>query len=228
MAQPAVQELFWAIRKLLEQLAATRPVVVVFDDIHFAEPTFLQMLEYLADWAGRAPILVVCLARGELLDVRPDWATPRPNAELIPLLPLSDDETRQLVEGLVGGDRVDAAAEARISTVAEGNPLFVEQMLRMLADSGQLRSEAGQWVLDPLRRPLADPDHDPGTDVGAPGAPGTRAAGGAGASRGRGRGVRLERRGGAVRRRRSGGRDGGPPPGLDAQATDQATARRSG
>ena len=71
MAQAAIQELFWAIRKLLEQLAATRPVVVVFDDIHFAEPTFLQMLEYLADWAGRAPILVVCLARGELLDVRP-------------------------------------------------------------------------------------------------------------------------------------------------------------
>jgi class 3 adenylate cyclase/tetratricopeptide (TPR) repeat protein len=148
VAQPAVQELFWAIRKLLEQLAATRPVVVLFDDIHWAEPTFLQMLEYLADWAGRAPVLVGCLARGELLDVRPDWATPRPNAELIPLLPLSDDETRQLVGGLVGGDRVDAAAEARISTVAEGNPLFVEEMLRMLADSGQLRSEAGQWVLD--------------------------------------------------------------------------------
>jgi class 3 adenylate cyclase/tetratricopeptide (TPR) repeat protein len=149
VAQPAVQELFWAIRKLLEQLARTRPVVVVFDDIHFAEPTFLHLLEYLADWAGRAPILVVCLARGELLDVRPDWATPRPNAELIPLLPLSDDETRQLVGSLVGGDRVDAAAESRISTVAEGNPLFVEELLRMLADSGQLRSEAGQWVLDP-------------------------------------------------------------------------------
>ena len=148
VAQPAVQELFWAIRKLLEQLAAARPVVVVFDDIHFAESTFLQMLEYLADWAGRAPILVVCLARGELLDVRVDWATPRPNAELIPLQPLSDDETRQLVGGLLGGDRVDAAAEARISTAAEGNPLFIEEMLRVLADSGQLRFEAGQWVLD--------------------------------------------------------------------------------
>jgi predicted ATPase len=62
--------------------------------------------------------------------------------------PLTAEETRQLVEGLVGGGRVDAEAEARISAVAEGNPLFVEEMLRMLTDSGELRYEAGQWVLD--------------------------------------------------------------------------------
>jgi class 3 adenylate cyclase/tetratricopeptide (TPR) repeat protein len=148
VAQPAVQELFWAIRKLLEQLATTRPVVVLFDDIQWGEQTFLHLLEYLADWAGRAPILVVCLARGELLDARPDWTTPRPDTEVIALQPLSEDETRQLVEGLVGGGRVDLQAEARISSVAEGNPLFVEEMLRMLADSGELRPQDGQWVLD--------------------------------------------------------------------------------
>jgi class 3 adenylate cyclase/tetratricopeptide (TPR) repeat protein len=148
VAQSAVQELFWAIRKLLELLAARRPVVVLFDDIQWGEPTFLQLLEYLADWAMRAPILVVCMARRELLDDRPDWAMPRPAAEVITLQPLDDEQTRQLVEGLIGGGRVDAEAEARISSVAEGNPLFVEEMLRMLADSGELRLEDGQWVLD--------------------------------------------------------------------------------
>jgi class 3 adenylate cyclase/tetratricopeptide (TPR) repeat protein len=146
--QPAVQELFWAIRKLFEQLAATRPVVVLFDDIQWAEPTFLQLLEYLADWTGSAPVLVVCLARGELLDTSPDWVTPRPNVEVIPVRPLSKDAIRQLVDGLVGV-RVDDEAETRISTAADGNPLFVEEMLRMLADSGGLRQEDGQWVLDP-------------------------------------------------------------------------------
>lgn len=148
VAQPAVQELFWAIRKLLELLAARRPVVVLFDDIQWGEPTFLQLLEYLADWAVGAPILVVCMARRELLDDRPDWVMPRSHAEVITLQPLTDQQTRQLVEGLVGSDRVDPEAETRISSVAEGNPLFVEEMLRMLADSGELRLEDGHWVLD--------------------------------------------------------------------------------
>ncbi|TKJ17959.1 adenylate/guanylate cyclase domain-containing protein [Blastococcus sp. CCUG 61487] len=146
--QPAVQELFWAIRKLLELLAGERPLVVLFDDIHWAEPTFLQLLEYLADWAVRAPILVCCMARRELLDDRPDWAISRPGAEVLTLQPLDEEQTRRLVEGLVGSGRVDRDAEARISSVAEGNPLFVEEMLRMLADSGELRLEDGQWVLD--------------------------------------------------------------------------------
>jgi class 3 adenylate cyclase/tetratricopeptide (TPR) repeat protein len=148
VAQPAVQELFWAIRKLLEMLAARQPVVVLFDDIQWGEQTFLQLLEYLADWAVRAPILVVCMARRELLDDRPDWAMSRPDAEVITLEPLTDEQTRQLIEGLVGSDGVDREAEARISSVAEGNPLFVEEMLRMLADSGELRPEDGHWVLD--------------------------------------------------------------------------------
>ncbi len=149
VAQPAVQELFWAIRKLLELVAVRQPVVVVFDDIQWGEPTFLQLLEYLADWSVRAPILVVCLARRELLDDRPEWAMSRPDAEVVVLQPLSSELTRQLVHGLIGSDRVDGEAEARISAVAEGNPLFVEEMLRMLADSGGLRLEAGSWVLDP-------------------------------------------------------------------------------
>ncbi|MGY1688084.1 ATP-binding protein [Geodermatophilus sp. SYSU D00867] len=147
-AQASVPELFWAIRRYLETLAATGPLVVLFDDVHWGEPTFLQLLQYLADWTGRAPLLVVCLARGQLLDERPDWTTPRTNAEIVFLRPLDAEETRQLVEGLVGGGHVDAEAEARIDAVAEGNPLFVEEMLRMLADSGELRFESGRWVMD--------------------------------------------------------------------------------
>jgi hypothetical protein len=154
-------------------LATTELLVVLFDNIQWGEPTLLQLLEYLADWTGRAPLLVVCLARGALLDERPDWATPHANAEIVSLRPLTAEETRQLVQGLVGRGRVDAEAEARDQRGRRGQSAVRRgEMLRMLAGSGELRSEAGQWVLDRSGRPRADPDHDPGTDVGSPGAPG--------------------------------------------------------
>jgi predicted ATPase len=131
-AQPAVQELFSAIRKLLELLATTGPLVVLFDDIHWGEPTFLQLLEYLANSTGRAPLLVVCLARGELLDERPDWATPRANAEIVSLRPLTAEETRQLreigemtwfstVAGLLGEAVLQAGRRDEAEVLAEAS-----------------------------------------------------------------------------------------------------------
>jgi tetratricopeptide (TPR) repeat protein len=146
-SQPAIQEMFWAIRKLLEQTATDRPVVVIFDDIHWGEPTFLDLLEYLADWMRSAPILLVCLARPDLLEARPGWGSGKTNAELVWLQPLTTAETRELVEHLIGGGQVRPDAVARISDVAEGNPLFVEETIRMLADTGDLRLTDGQWAL---------------------------------------------------------------------------------
>ncbi len=144
--QPAVQEIFWAVRKLLEQLAARRPVVVLLDDVHWGEATFLDLVEYLTDWVRGAPVLLVCLARPELLDARPGWATARPNATMVSLGTLTGAETRQLVEHLADGPLAPGVA-GRIATASEGNPLFVEEILRMLVDTGELQAEDGQWRL---------------------------------------------------------------------------------
>jgi class 3 adenylate cyclase/tetratricopeptide (TPR) repeat protein len=132
----AVEETFWAIRRFLEELAREQPLVVCFDDVHWASPTLLDLIEYLAGWTRSAPILFLVLARSDLLDLRPTWAAPRPNTTLLPLEPLSDEESDLLLETL--GDGVDLPAEtrSRIVSVAEGNPLFVEQMVAMAAETG--------------------------------------------------------------------------------------------
>jgi class 3 adenylate cyclase/tetratricopeptide (TPR) repeat protein len=145
-ATPGVQETFWAVRKLFDQLATRRPLVVVFDDIHWAEPTFLDLLEYLADSLGGIPAFLVCLARPELLEVRGGWMTTKANASLITLRSLSDIQTDGLIRNLVGGVELAPGARARIADAAEGNPLFVEETLRMLVDDGVLVEVAGTWT----------------------------------------------------------------------------------
>jgi len=140
-----IQETYWAVRRLLERLAARGPVVVAFDDIHWAEPTFLDLVEYLGDWIRSFPVLVVCQARPELLEIRPSWLTAKDNASLIGLRPLSAPESDTLIRGLVGDAELPREARARIAAVGEGNPLFVEEILRMLVDHGVLRSQDGRW-----------------------------------------------------------------------------------
>jgi predicted ATPase len=145
-ATPGVQETFWAVRRLFDQLATRRPLVVVFDDIHWAEPTFLDLLEYLADSLGGVPAFLVCLARPELLEVRGGWMTTKANASLVTLRSLSDIQTDGLIRNLVGGAELAPSARARIADAAEGNPLFVEETLRMLIDDGVLTEVAGAWT----------------------------------------------------------------------------------
>ncbi len=129
-------ELFLLIRRLLEEVARERPLVVVFDDIHWAEPTFLDLLDHIADLSRGAPILLLCLARPELLDERPGWGGGKLNATTLLLEPLTADECAQLIEELDGD--VDAATRARIIQVAEGNPLFAEEMLALARDGGDI------------------------------------------------------------------------------------------
>ena len=135
----------WGVRKLLEHLAHERPLVCVFDDIHWAEPNFLELVEHLADWTRDAPLLLLCVARPELLELRPDWGGGKMNASTILLEPLAGDEVSHLVDNLLGRADIPAAARARILEAAEGNPLFVEEMLGMLIDDGLLRFEEGAW-----------------------------------------------------------------------------------
>ena len=93
-------ELFWAVRRFLESLARTRPVVAVLEDVHWAEPTLLDLVEYLGAWSSEAPVLVLCIARPELLDKRPGWRT---TTDTIPLAPLSSEESRDPPRGAGSG-----------------------------------------------------------------------------------------------------------------------------
>ncbi len=145
-ATPGIQETFWAVRRLLEQLGEQR-LVIVFDDIQWAEPTFLDLLDYLAIFIQDTPILIVCLARPELLDLRPGWMTSNPHSRLVSLGALTDLESDGLITNLVGGADVPRSARARIAEVAEGNPLFVEETLRMLVDDGLLEPADGSWTV---------------------------------------------------------------------------------
>jgi DNA-binding SARP family transcriptional activator len=140
------EEGFEAVRMFLEALAAQQPLVVVLDDVHWGESTFLDLVEHLADWSRGVPILLLCMARPELLEVRPSWGGGKLNATSVLLEPLSDDECTELVANLVGDTELVGAVETRIANAAEGNPLFVEEMLSMLIDEGILVRDRGRWV----------------------------------------------------------------------------------
>jgi class 3 adenylate cyclase/tetratricopeptide (TPR) repeat protein len=142
----SANELFWALRRLLEVLAQGRPVVVELDDIHWAEPTLLDLIDHVADWSRDAPILLLCLARAELLDRRPAWGGGKLNATSLLLAPLTEDESGVLVGNLLGKAELPGAARLQVVRAAEGNPLFVEQMLSMLIDEGLLRRDDGHWI----------------------------------------------------------------------------------
>ncbi|MDQ4081364.1 MAG: AAA family ATPase, partial [Actinomycetota bacterium] len=129
------QETFWAVRRYLEALARDRPLVVRLEDIHWAEPTFLELIEYLVGWSRDAPILLLCLARPELLETYPAWAAPNPRASVVMLDALSPADSETLLDVLPGGDALADATRARIAETAEGNPLFVEQMVAMAREA---------------------------------------------------------------------------------------------
>ncbi len=139
------EEIFWAVRRLLQALARDRPVVVVFDDVHWGEQTFLDLIDHLTDWARDAPILLICLARAELLEERSAWAGGKLNSTSLLLEALADEACGTLIENLLD-PTVPAAVKERISRAAEGNPLFVEELVAMLVDEGALRREQERWV----------------------------------------------------------------------------------
>jgi predicted ATPase/class 3 adenylate cyclase len=139
-------ELFWAVRAVLQELVRRRPLVVVFDDIHWAEPTFLDFMEQLLDASLGVPLLLVCAARHELLEDRPGFAAGRRAASQIELGDLSREESGLVVRNLLGEAGLPGPLGRRILRLAGGNPLFIEQMLSMLIDDGLLREQAGRWV----------------------------------------------------------------------------------
>ena len=139
-----IHETFWAIRRFLEIAARDRPLVVVFDDVHWAEPTFLDMVEYVAGRSRDAQLLVLCLARPDLLELRPGWAATSAEAALS-LATLTDGESERLIADLLGDTPLDPTDTSRIVEAAGGNPLFAEEMLRMLEDQGVIARHDDRW-----------------------------------------------------------------------------------
>ena len=129
-------ETAWAVRRFLVGLAQRRPLVVLLEDLHWAEPTFLDLIDHLADFARGAPIALVCLARPELLDIRPSWAGGKANATSMMLEPLSDAESAALIENLAEDGPLEADSRSRIVQAAGGNPLFIEELVRVNLDRG--------------------------------------------------------------------------------------------
>ena len=131
---PPAPEIAWLFRQFCEALARETPLVLVFDDVHWAEPTFLELVEHLAD-RGEGPILVVCLAREELLEERATFLDERENATRIELDALTAEDTDTLLDGL-GGAILESDQRTRIVETAEGNPLFLEQLLALALEGG--------------------------------------------------------------------------------------------
>ena len=153
----------WGFRKRLEQEAQEQPLVCLLDDLHWAEETLLDLVEHVADLSRDAPLLLLCMARPELLERRPSWGGGKLNATTILLEPLDAAETEQLIAGLGG---VGDGLRERILQVAEGNPLFLEEMLALVRDSGGAEVEVPPTIqallaarldqLDPAERSVLE------------------------------------------------------------------------
>lgn len=142
----AKTDIFWAARKLFEQLSRERPLVVLFDDIHWAEQTFLELIEHVAANATDARLVLLCSARHELDEQRPEWLAELPNRTRLALQPLSSADCALIIEHLLGRAGLPAEIQQKILDTAEGNPLFVEQMVSILVDDGLLVYDGeGGW-----------------------------------------------------------------------------------
>ncbi len=138
-------ELLWSVRAVLETIARRRPLVVILDDIHWAEQILLDLIEHVADTSDGVPLLILCSARHELLDERPAFLAGRREAHRIELRELSRADAARVLENLTGELLLPVSLEDRILSVADGNPLFAEQMISMLIDSGVIREQDGGW-----------------------------------------------------------------------------------
>ncbi|MDX6358263.1 MAG: hypothetical protein QOH37_1317 [Nocardioidaceae bacterium] len=147
------EQTFWSVRRLIEEIASRRPLVLCIDDLHWAEPTLLELIERLGQEVTDVPLLLVFQARPELLELHPEWDTDDVDASVLRLDPLNLTETGAAVAAVLGGE----PPEGLVSTVADwtgGNPLFIEEIVTHLVESGVLEHRSGAvWrVVHPLGR----------------------------------------------------------------------------
>ena len=142
----STEETFWGVRRVLEALARNRPLVLVLDDVHWGQPTYLDLVEHLVEWVRDAPVLLLALARPELRELRDALASGRRAIDVIELDPLDAADSRTLVDELLGQTALPELLAERVLRATEGNPLFVGETVRMLVDEGVLRREGDAWV----------------------------------------------------------------------------------
>ncbi len=140
------EDLYWALRRVLELLAAKRPLVVVIEDFQHAQQALLELIEYVADRSRNAPILLVCLARPEFLDRHPTWGGKR-NSMVLHLPPLTQPQAEELVGHLLSNGVLDPGVRASIADMGEGNPLFTEEWIADLTEAGTLRLVEDRWIV---------------------------------------------------------------------------------
>ena len=144
----STEQVFWAIRRLLEAASASAPVVVVLDDLHWAEPAMLDLVEHLAEWLGAAPVLLLVLARPELREVRASLVEAGgPSHAVVVLGGLDADACGRLVIDVLDGGSVPEAVVRRVLEAGEGNPLFLRELVRLLVDDGVLHRDDHGWRL---------------------------------------------------------------------------------
>jgi class 3 adenylate cyclase/tetratricopeptide (TPR) repeat protein len=135
---PQKEESFTAWRRFLEAIAERRPLVLVFEDLHWADPSLLEFIEHLVDWVSGVPLFVVCTARPELYDKHPNWGGGKRNITIVSLSPLDDSETTQLISSLLSQAVLPPEVHSALLERAGGNPLYAEEFVRMLSDHGIL------------------------------------------------------------------------------------------
>jgi class 3 adenylate cyclase len=145
------QEIAWAAREWAAKLADARPLILVFEDVHWAEEPLLELIEHLAERVKDAPLLILCLARPELLDIRPGWGGGRLRAASIELEPLAPEESEELLDALLADRELSVSERRTLLEKTEGNPLFVEETTRMLLEGGT----AAKRIPDTLQAMIA-------------------------------------------------------------------------
>jgi class 3 adenylate cyclase/tetratricopeptide (TPR) repeat protein len=141
-------EAFAAWRRFIERLAEARPTVLVLEDLHWADDALLDFIEYLVAWAADVQLLLLCTARPELFERRPGWRADSSSSRVVSLAPLSDAETRELFDSLLGRAQLPAETRSALLMGAAGNPLYAQEFVRMLVDQGILLKRGGEWILE--------------------------------------------------------------------------------
>ncbi len=151
-------EIGWALRRYLEAITAKAPAVVVIDDLQWAEPALIEVLDGILDRMRGVPLALIAIARPELSETHPKWSVGRANAATMTLEGLDTAETTTLISRLLDIDDLPAALRAQIATRSDGNPLFCEEFLRVLIEDGRVVFEDGRWRATPQAASVTVPE----------------------------------------------------------------------
>jgi class 3 adenylate cyclase len=151
-------EIGWALRRYLEALTADRPAVMVIDDLQWAEPALIEVIDGILDRMRGVPLVLICVARPELTETHPRWSVGRMNASTMTLEGLDANETTTLISRLLDIDDLPAGLRAQIAARSDGNPLFCEEFLRVLIEDGRVVHEGGRWRATPAAATVVIPE----------------------------------------------------------------------